>query len=52
MKDKAQDALNSIKDGLIAKSDIDALQELIKRYDKLLIENKILLERIKRLEER
>lgn len=57
MKDRAQDALNSIKDGIIAESDIKALQSLIDNYETILeenmflnVENKQLIERIKRLE--
>ena len=59
MKDKAQDALNSIKNGIIAVSDIETLQSLINIFQEVLednaflnYENKQLLERIKRLEER
>lgn len=58
MKDRAQDALNSIKNGIIAKSDIKALQDLIDKYQELLEdnellnkENKQLIDRIIRLEE-
>ena len=65
MKNNAQDALNSIKDGIVAKKDIETLQILIDEYQEaldkieflneenkeMLIENHILLERIKHLEE-
>lgn len=58
MKDKAQDALNSIKNGIIAVSDIETLQSLINIFQEVLednaflnYENKQLIERIKRLEE-
>ena len=58
MKDKAQDALNSIKNGIIAESDIKTLQSLINMFQEVLednaflnYENKQLIERIKSLEE-